>query len=269
TQPLPPPSPSPTDPIPSITYQVYRQDTAQLHVVAVPPGAGYTVGVAVPEGLVPLSEQAAGLGAIAALNGGFFDPQNGLTTSFVTVAGTLAADPRQNPRLMDNPDLQSYLPGILDRSEFRIYACGEDTHYAIDRHSAPIPANCTLTAAVGAGPQLLPENTGYGEGFLADNAAGETVRDVLGSRSPNARSAVALTADGTVILAMAAQGEGQPGFTLDQMAAFLTRLGAIAALNLDGGSSSSLYFEGETVYGRRDPEGAPIQRPVKSILWVR
>jgi hypothetical protein len=257
-------------PSPPITYQIYDQGTAQVHVVAVPPEAGIVDG-AVPEALVPLADQATGLGAIAALNGGFFDPQNGLTTSFVTVDGTVVADPRQNPRLMDNPELQSYLPAILDRSEFRRYTCGAATRYAIAPHSAPIPADCTLAAAVGAGPQLLPQNRDYLEGFVADNAAGERVRDALGSQSPNARSAVALTADGTVLLVMAAQGDPAttPGFTLAEMAAFLTRLGAIAALNLDGGSSSGLYFDGNSVYGRRDREGQPLRRPIKAILWVR
>jgi exopolysaccharide biosynthesis protein len=236
----------------------------------VPPGDAYTLGVALSEDLLPLPEQVAAVDAIAAINAGFFDPQNGLTTSFVTLAGALVGDPRQNPRLMDNPDLQNYLPAILDRSEFRIYACGPETRYEIVRHSHPIPPDCRLNAAVGAGPQLLPEDTSYPEAFVADNAAGERVRDALGSQTPNARSAVALTADGTVILAMAAQTDISPsGLTLSQMAEFLASLGAIAALNLDGGSSSGLYFDGTTAYGCRDSKGQWVMRSVKSILWVR
>jgi hypothetical protein len=253
-----------------LTYQVHTVGHAEVHVVTVPPGDAYTLGVTVPETLVPLSEQAASVEAIAAINAGFFDPQNGLTTSFVTLAGALVGDPRQNPRLMDNPDLQNYLPAILDRSEFRIYACGPETRYEIVRHSHPIPPDCRLNAAVGAGPQLLPEDTSYPEAFVADNAAGERVRDALGSQTPNARSAVALTADGTVILAMAAQTDASPsGLTLPQMAEFLASLGAISALNLDGGSSSGLYFNGTTAYGRHDSKGQWVMRPVKSILWVR
>jgi hypothetical protein len=253
-----------------LTYQVHTVGHAEVHVVTVPPGDAYTLGVTLSEILLPLSEQAASVEAIAAINAGFFDPQNGLTTSFVTLAGALVGDPRQNPRLMDNPDLQNYLPAILDRSEFRIYACGPETRYEIVRHSHPLPPDCRLNAAVGAGPQLLPEDTSYPEAFVADNAAGERVRDALGSQTPNARSAVALTADGTVILAMAAQTDISPsGLTLSQMAEFLASLGAIAALNLDGGSSSGLYFDGTTAYGCRDSKGQWVMRSVKSILWVR
>jgi hypothetical protein len=253
-----------------VTYQVHSVRNAEVYVVMVPPGDAYTLGVALSEDLLPLPEQVAAVDAIAAINAGFFDPQNGLTTSFVTLAGALVGDPRQNPRLMDNPDLQNYLPAILDRSEFRIYACGPETRYEIVRHSHPIPPDCRLNAAVGAGPQLLPEDTSYPEAFVADNAAGERVRDALGSQTPNARSAVALTADGTVILAMAAQTDASPsGLTLPQMAEFLASLEAISALNLDGGSSSGLYFDGTTAYGRRDSKGQWVMRPVKSILWVR
>ena len=67
----------------------------------------------------------------------FFDPQNGLTTSSVLLDGAIVADPQQNPRLMENPDLQAYLPAILDRSEFRIYACGDEVLYDIVKRSAP------------------------------------------------------------------------------------------------------------------------------------
>ena len=117
-----------------VTYQVHTVGKAEVHVVTVPPGDARTLGVALPAALVLLPEQAAAVGAIAAINAGFFDPQNGLTASFVTLAGALVGDPRL---------------------EFR------------------------------------------------------------------------------------------------------------------GGSSSGLYFDGSTAYGRRDSEGQWVMRPVKSILWIR
>lgn len=182
------------------------------------------------------------------------------------------ADPRQNPRLIENPDLQTILPAILNRSEFRIYNCADGVEYDIATHGAPIPAPCTLVDVVGAGPQLLPALTGYEEGFMADNNAGERVRDALGSQWPNARSAVGLKADGTVVLAIATQlrdADRATGLTLAQMAEFLASLGVTKALNLDGGSSTALYFDGHTDFGKLDAEGAPIERPIKSVLVVR
>lgn len=263
---------APTKPPPQVTYQVVERPTSQIHVVTVPPDAPQQVHVVSKGALATLPTLAQETSAIAAINAGFFDPQNGLTTSFVAMAGEVVADPRQNPRLMGNPQLQAFLPLILNRSEFRIYDCEGSSRYDITVREAAVPQGCELSEAVGAGPQLLPSMTGYAEGFLADNAAGEVVRDAIGSQSRNARSAVGLKADGTVILVMASQlpdVEQPSGLTLSEVADVLTDLEVTQALNLDGGSSSGLYFEGNTVFGRLDAAGQPIERPIKSILLVR
>jgi exopolysaccharide biosynthesis protein len=241
-----------------------------VHWVTVPDPVRYPVQVAVTETLTPVEAMAAQVcgtgGCAAAINAGFFDPNNGLTTSAVVIDDELAADPRQNPRLMENPDLTSYLNQILNRSEFRRYTCDGQIRYAITFHQDPIPAGCTLEESVGAGPQLLPESTAIEEGFF-DPATG---RDAIGSQSANARSAVGLTADGAVVLVMAAQvpGASPSGLSLPDLADLMAERGVVQALNLDGGSSSTLVVNGATHYGRLNQAGEWVQRPVKSILWV-
>ncbi|MEM1309439.1 MAG: phosphodiester glycosidase family protein [Cyanobacteria bacterium P01_H01_bin.153] len=263
---------SPAEEISSqIAYQTHQLSNSTVHVVTVPAKRGFHIGVTVSDTLAPLSAQAEQVKAIAAINAGFFDPQNSLTTSYVIVDGAIIANPQDNDRLVSNPDLQAYLPAILNRSEFRIYDCEGRLRYDITLHNAPLPISCTLDAAVGAGPQLLPTMTGYQEGFMADNAAGEQVRDVLGSQTANARSALGIKADGTVVLAMASRlaiADAPTGVTFAEMTDLLVSLDVVKALNLDGGSSSSLYFEGITYWGRLDSAGVPIQRPIKSILYV-
>jgi hypothetical protein len=180
--------------------------------------------------------------------------------------GALVADPNQNQRLVGNPDLASYMDRILNRSEFRRYDCGGTPRYDITFHSDPVPAGCALVDAVGAGPQLLPQDMSVEEGFV-DRATG---RDALGSQSRNARSAVGLTAEGGVVMVMVAQvpGVSPSGMTMAEVADVMRDRGVIQALNLDGGSSSTLIY-GDTVhYGRLNAEGERVQRPVKSILWV-
>jgi len=59
------------------------------------------------------------------------------------------------------------------------------------------------------------------------------------------------------------------GVTLEELANFLKEQGAVEALNLDGGSSSALYFNGRTYYGRLNKEGQAVQRSIKSALVVR
>lgn len=252
-------------------YDVVSLPAATVHVVTIPDPVRYPVRVAVVEELARVDQIAAqvceGQGCVAvAINAGFFDPNNGLTTSYVVKNGALVADPNQNDRLVGNPDLANYMDQILNRSEFRRYDCNGTPSYDITFHQEPVPTGCALVDAVGAGPQLLPQDTSVEEGFV-DRA---TNRDALGSQSPNARSAVGLTADGGVVLVMAAQvpGVSPSGMTMAEMAALMGDRGVIKALNLDGGSSSTLIYQGTTHYGRLNAESDRVQRPVKSILWV-
>jgi uncharacterized protein YigE (DUF2233 family) len=256
---------------PSPAYEIVSLPHATVHMVTIADPVRYPLRVAVGEGLARADQLAAEVCdrpdcVVAAINAGFFDPNNGLTTSSVVVDGALVADPRQNPRLVGNPDLASYMDKILNRSEFRRYNCGEAIEHAIAFHQDPAPTGCNLADAVGAGPQLLPQDTSIAEGFV-DPAVN---RDALGSRGRNARSAVGLTAKGSVVLVMVAQvpGVSPSGMTMAEVAGFLGDRGVVQALNLDGGSSSTLIYQGTPHYGRLNSAGELVQRPVKSILWV-
>ena len=259
-------------PQPVLTIQDWPAQSSplvQVHVVTIPPN--YPIEVAVSDPLKTVEEFAADTGAMAVLNGGFFDPANGQTTSFVTVNGALVADPRDNDRLIDNPDLTVYMEQILNRSEFRRYRCGDDIRYDITFHNAPLPADCTLHSALGAGPQLLPD-TAQTEGFI-DFADGSLIRDAIGTQQRTARSAIGLHADGTLVWVMVSQTEPDSGMTLAELAEFMTNLNVQKALNLDGGTSSSLAWSvsdglAASYYGRLDQMGQPIQRPVKSVLLL-
>jgi hypothetical protein len=67
------------------------------------------------------------------------------------------------------------------------------------------------------------------------------------SRESAARSAIASTATGKIILVAVHDRAGGKGPTLAEMAQIVRLLGAIDALNLDGGSSTSLYLGGQLV----------------------
>ena len=255
-------------------YETISFPHATLHLVTIPDPVAYPVRVAVADELTLVKnvevrpDCSAASCALAAINAGFFDPNNGLTTSYVMQDGHLLADPRQNERLVGNPDLAPYMEQILNRSEFRHYDCEAGPRYDIEPHQTPLPVGCNLVDAVGAGPQLLPEDTSEEEGFVDTTIS--PVRDAIGSQSLNARSAIGLRADGSIVLAMVAQKpDGSPsGMTLAELADALADQGVTQALNLDGGSSSTLVYDGFTHYGRLNSAGEPIQRPVKSILWV-
>lgn len=256
---------------PEILYKSYVLSNSIIHTVIVPGDGEFAIATATEPELAYLENFAQKHRAIALINAGFFDPKNQKTTSYVFSKGQLVEDPRQNERLVNNPNLMPQMKQILDRSEFRSYLCGREYSYDIVLHSEPTPSNCQLIDAVGAGPQLLPKITDTEEAFVTYEGE-KVIKDALGSSQPNARSAVGITRDRQAIFLMVAQKPDSPsnsGMSFTEMADFLKNLGAEKAINLDGGSSASLYYEGKTFYGKVDRDGNLVKRPVKSVLLVR
>lgn len=81
------------------------------------------------------------------------------------------------------------------------------------------------------------------------------------------RTAVGIRADGTVLLVVVdgRRPEHSVGMTLPELSALLRELGAVDALNLDGGGSTTLVLRGEVANRPSDP----AERPVTNALVVR
>ncbi len=256
---------------PEILYKSYVLPNSIVHTVTIPHNEKLTIATATESKLDRLDKFARKHQAIAVINAGFFDPKNQKTTSYVFSKGQLVEDPRENERLVNNPNLMPQMTEILDRSEFRSYLCGREYRYDIVLQNEPTPSDCELVDAVGAGPQLLPKITDTEEAFVTYEGK-KIIKDALGSSQPNARSAVGITRDRQVIFLMVAQKPNSPnnsGMSFQEMADFFKNLGAEKAINLDGGSSASLYYQGKIFYGKVDKEGNLVKRPVKSVLLVK
>ena len=101
--------------------------------------------------------------------------------------------------------------------------------------------------AIGGGPLLIrdrsivlnPQLEGFSKNFIQGSAP---------------RTAVGKTADGTWIIATMHDRVGGRGPTLAETAQIMQQLGSVDALNLDGGSSSSLYLGGQLL--NRPPQTA-------------
>lgn len=248
----------------SLDYRQQKLPRATAHILRVPTADQYMVKPAVAEALQPVAEFATSNQAIAAINGGFFDPENQKTTSYVTLNRAVVADPKQNDQLTENPNLKIYLRQIFDRSEFRRYDCGGQTSYGIERRSQPAPAGCQVVDAIGGGPQLLPSIQSQREAFI-DPGLG---RDAIGTKIPNARSAIGITGDNQVLLVLIAQDQPGTGMTIAELAELMQSLGAETAMNLDGGSSSALFYNNQRIFGKLDESGQPMAQPVKSAIVV-
>ncbi|MEA2256604.1 MAG: hypothetical protein QOG35_2649 [Solirubrobacteraceae bacterium] len=120
-----------------------------------------------------------------------------------------------------------------------------------------------------AGPLLVrrgePCVAGDHEGFSA--GAGQFDSDITAGRYP--RAALALTAR-RELLAVACDGraDDEAGLTLEELAETLVALGAVDALNLDGGGSTSLVCAGRLRNVPREEHGVVLGggRPVSTAI---
>ncbi|MBE9226005.1 phosphodiester glycosidase family protein [Phormidium sp. LEGE 05292] len=93
---------------------------------------------------------------------------------------------------------------------------------------------------IGAGPILLLNSR------IVLDAKAEQFRDYFIKESAY-RSVIATNRMGTILIATVGNRSGGVGPTLSEIAQIIQRLGAIDALNLDGGSSTSLYLGGQLI----------------------
>lgn len=96
--------------------------------------------------------------------------------------------------------------------------------------------------AIGGGPWLV-----HGGQPFVDMGAQHFTSRSLGFREP--RSAVGITADGKMLLVTVdgRQKNVSVGMTLSELAYLMQKLGAVDAMNLDGGSSTQMSIYGKTV----------------------
>lgn len=181
--------------------------------------------------------------ALFGVNGGYFNLSNGESTSYVVLKGVVCADPTKNLALTENPKLKPFLSQIYNRTEIRFLKPKDKLPFVqIAAHNEPLPPGRVLDSSLQGGPRLLPELTAEQEAFVRTEADGKQV-DSIGVARTAARTAVGLTKDGYLLI-VAVAGKGQDefssGLTLVDLASFLKNLGAVEAVNLDGGTSTTM-----------------------------
>ena len=107
---------------------------------------------------------------------------------------------------------------------------------------------------LGGGPVLLQDRQ------IVLDAKGEKFSDAFAKQKAT-RSAIGVTERGTLLIAAIHNSDNRKGPTLRELAQLMQRLGVVDALNLDGGSSTSLYLGGQLV--NRDPHtAAPVHNGI-------
>ena len=119
-----------------------------------------------------------------------------------------------------------------------------------------------LDWAVGGGPVLVKD----GVIFISNNEEKKFAGKAIADHHP--RTAMGYTKDGYLIL-LAVQGRMKNiaiGTTLTETAQIFIDLGAVEAINLDGGGSSCLLINGKETIKPSDPTG---QRPVPAVFFIK
>ena len=107
--------------------------------------------------------------------------------------------------------------------------------------STTVPTDYTsYSQIIGAGPLLLQNRQ------IVLDSIGEQFSEAF-NRQAASRSAIATTNRGTLIVAAVHSAINGKGPTLTELAQVMQQLGAIDALNFDGGSSTSFYLGGQLI----------------------
>jgi exopolysaccharide biosynthesis protein len=195
----------------------------------------------VSDSLEPVEKVAEKTNSTAAINAGFFDPNNTKTTSYVTINKMIAADPLLNADLMENEKLKPYIEDILNRSEIRIQDCETGffdlyRKFTIARHQESVESKCSIIDSIQAGPALVPEFKLYDEVFVVKKGD-KIIKESAGALGKYARSALGIKGDHILLVAVS----NEAPMTLSELADYMKSLNVDQAIAFDGGSSTSLY----------------------------
>jgi len=234
----------------------------------------------------PTTSFTSDVGAIAAINAGYFNVNTGGSVSAVVMPGQQVEAINILSVVRDEiayPVTRAFYGVNEDRSSRIdwIYHFGnrfEDLYWYsaptanVPGTPAPTPSREqgnlyeNLLMGVGGGPVLVKNGeinyTYTEEGFFGNSG-------LVGDQR-RARTAVGFTDDNKVIMLVVdfgriVDGVIYTGMTLPEVADLMLSLGAVEAMNLDGGGSSTMSVDGRLI---NRPNGTTTQRSVPSILSI-
>ena len=185
------------------------------------------------------SEIAQRNGAILAINGDYYGAQE---TGYVVRNGTLYRNSASN----DQEDLVIY----------------EDGSFAMIRESETTPEQLLADGAM----HILS----FGPALITDGVLSVSEKDEVGkARASNPRTAIGIVDAGHYLFVVSdGRTQESEGLTLYQLAQFMESLGATTAYNLDGGGSSTMYFNGEVVNNPTTSGRNISERSVSDIVYI-
>ncbi len=225
--------------------RLFNSDQAIYYVETDTTAGIFEFGVAATDRPLITSRYAEAEGALAAVNGTFFNMLKGYNVHYVMMNDSVVAT-------TDEKEFGIRATGLF-------MATGEAVDITVWGPESEDAGTAHAEDAIVSGPLLMLG----GEEVVIDSSGFNT------NRHP--RSLVGITDKGHVLF-MVIDGR-QPGYA-DGMSLFEARelavsLGCTSLLNLDGGGSSTLYVRGEPDNGVVNRPSGKRERQVPSILFVR
>ena len=229
-------------------YQVPQS----ISLIEIDPGAGLKVGVTVSDKMRETSKMASEQGAIAAINGSYFDMKRGNSVCFLKV----------DRQVVDTTTLGEFARRVtgavsIRKGKMKIISWNRQIEKQYKGKKGIVLAS---------GPLMLKDGR-YCDWSLCE-------KDFIRTKHPS--SAVALTKDGK-ILVITVDGrfpKHAGGVSIPELAHLIRILGGKDAINLDGGGSTTLWLSGAPDNGivnypcdnkRFDHRG---ERTVPNILYI-
>lgn len=229
-------------------YQVPQS----ISLIEIDPGAGLKVGVTVSDKMRETSKMASEQGAIAAINGSYFDMKRGNSVCFLKV----------DRQVVDTTTLGEFARRVtgavsIRKGKMKIISWNRQIEKQYKGKKGIVLAS---------GPLMLKDGR-YSDWSLCE-------KDFIRTKHP--RSAVALTKDGKILF-ITVDGrfpKHAGGVSIPELAHLIRILGGKDAINLDGGGSTTLWLSGAPDNGivnypcdnkRFDHRG---ERTVPNILYI-
>lgn len=185
------------------------------------------------------SEIAESVGAILAINGDYYGSQE---EGYVLRNGVLYRD-----------------TAASGQSDLVIY---EDGNFAIINEE-----DVTAEELLADGAQQI---LSFGPALVEDGTVVVSEGDEVGkAKASNPRTAIGIVDDLHYVFVVSdGRTEENTGLSLLQLAGFMKELGAVTAYNLDGGGSSTMYFNGEVINNPTTSGQSIKERSVSDIVYI-
>lgn len=188
------------------------------------------------------SEIAKDKDAVAAINGGGFTDRSQDSNRLWVGTGAFAEGLLMSEGKVISGDVNSasYVMGLTDKGRL-----------IVGRHNVSDLKNLGVVDAISFDPPLVINGKPY--------ASGE--------QGLNPRTAIGQKEDGTMLLLVVDGRQGlKMGASIAEIQELMLQYGAVNATNLDGGSSTTMYYDGDVVNSPCDPLG---ERSVATAVYVK